>query len=185
VLASVESSKIKWQVAYLTHSVTNIRSFDFVPHILNQGYIEPHHLPKAGFSINGCYAVYGRCMPPHYAVFVFDFEDIKDKLTPTLYFPFKHYDWYDFGNFMATWSNLAWETELCLKKGNRISLDLCKAIVVSSRKNKLKEQLKRLGFKVWFDLPPVEMHEWAGLHVGSRSSMDLRNKLANEYKRTL
>lgn len=181
MLHSVSVQKSKWSVDYVTHSVANMRGFDFLPSILKQGYIEPHHLPKAGFSINGCYALCGKSTSPHYAVFVFDFKDVKDKLVPTLYFPLRHYDWYDFGDFMVTWSNLAWETELCLKKGNRIDLGLCKAIVVSRRKKRLREKLLRLGFTIWDSLPITPMHEWASIHASSRSDMDLRNKLSDVY----
>jgi len=146
----MESLLSSASIDFVTHSVANIRGYDLFKHILRQGYIKPYKTWKAGFSINGCYAVGGYSID---AVLIFNYKDVRDKLIPVLYFPLQDYDWYQTRDYLITWHNLTWEAEVAMLEGNTIPLSLCKMVVISPRKRKLMEQLKKMGFKVSHMLP--------------------------------
>ena len=166
-------------IRYVSHSVACARDFNVFERVLRQGYIKPHHKFKAGFSAEGCYALF--LHPPSYATLIFDFRDVRELLVPVIYFPLKHYDWYKADGYLVTWHNLAWETELALLEGKTIPLELCREIVITKRKRKLKERLEALGFKVSHQLPPSSLHPLASQHARGWENSELRHELANQY----
>jgi len=109
-------------IKFVTRSVPNVKDYDIFKVVLKQGLIKPYSW-KAGFSINGCYAVNGYSTD---AVLIFDYEDVKEKLTPVFYFPLAGHDWYKTSEYLVTSHLLTWEAELALLEGEAIPLDLCK-----------------------------------------------------------
>ena len=163
-------------IKFVTHSIASIKGFDIFRIVLKQGFIKPNSW-KAGFSINGCYAVDGYSID---AVLIFDYKKVKEKLKPVLYFPLEHYDWFQTPNYLITWDNLTWEAELALLQGETIPLDLCKAIVVSRRKWKLREQLKQ-RFKILDSLPSSPLQEFSKMF--RKAGTQQRHRLSNQYNK--
>jgi len=138
---------------------------------------------KIGLSVNGCY----RCFVKNdygYATFIFDFQTVKDRVKPALYFPLKQYTWYEFNDYMVTWHNLAWEAELCMPRGNSIRVQEARAVVLKTRRKKLLELIRQSGLEHLTSLPYSPMHNWAKRHLNySRLAERQRIILADEYNR--
>jgi len=164
-------------IRYVSHSIPNMRSFDYFKKLLEEGVITPHSKFKAGFSVDGCYALDAGA--PHYAVPIFNFADVKDVLKPVLYLPLKRYWWYFFDDYLVTWHHLAWETELSLLKGKEIPLDMCRGIWISKWKRKLRSRLLDMGYRVLDRLPPSPLHKWAKEQL--RNLRVVRHGFANEW----
>jgi len=164
-------------IKFVTHSIANIKGFDIFKIVLKQGFIKPNSW-KTGFSINGCYAVDGYSID---AVLIFDYKKVKEKLKPVLYFPLANYDWYQTPSYLVTWHNLTWEAELALLQEETISLNLCKAIMVSPRKRKLREQLKQMGFKILDCLPSSSLQEFSKMF--RKAGTQQRYQLSNLYNK--
>jgi len=173
------------EAQFVSHSMSAYAGYDHaLLTALREGTIEPRGGKwKIGLSVNGCY----RCLKHDYgtASFLFDLEAVRDRVKPTLYFPLTKYRWYEFDDFMVTWHNLAWETELCVLRGNAIALEEAKAIVLNTRRKKLLSLIKSLGIRHLRQMPYSPMHEWARTHLKCPQwkNEEKRVQLANQYNK--
>jgi len=171
------------KIDFVSHSMYAYADSDYaIQAVLETGIIEPRAGKwKIGLSVNGCYRAFDKKYVYGCASFIFDFEVIKDKVKPTLYLPITNYRWYEFDNYMVTWHNLAWETELCLLKGQRLYLEEVRALALKTRRKKLIQQIEKAGLTRLENLPYSPLQKWAKEHLAAFKNEKLRVRMADKY----
>ena len=162
----------------VTHSIPYGGGINYWQTALREWKIRPHRFrKKIGLSFQGCYPRVCN-HTTSYAVLIFDLENIKEYVKPTIYMPLKRYCWYFDDAFCITWCNLVWETELCCF--TEIPLDLARGVYISKRAKVKRRQAEEAGLRVYDSIPKAPLQKWA-LRIARNTPRMIRYKESIDY----